>query len=379
MNNKTVKSDHDETIYVNGRFLGRPVTGVERFAGMILKQIDALAESDSRLRWTVLAPAGVAKPSFLSNLPFRNVGRLQGHVWEQIDLWRAARSGTLINFCNSGPVLHGQQLTMIHDALVYRHPEYFSKPYGMLHRRLGKLLARRSELATVSAFSRSELSEILSVPIDEIEVIPNAVDHMADVQADLSVIDNFDLASRKFFLFVGSPAPNKNLLRTILAFRTFGRADYALVIVGRAAKSFASSRLGELPANVIATGRLSDEQIQALYQHAEALIFPSLYEGFGIPPLEAMRAGCLVLAADIPPVREVCGDAAVYFNPLDPEAIAQAMRKIANDSFDGSVMKQTSRRRTEEFSWHASALRLVTRAREIARRDNSTLHISTTA
>lgn len=345
-------------IFINGRFLGRPVTGVERFAGMILKEIDAALSPTDAGRFVVLAPKGVSRPVWLQHMVFRNIGRLPGHGWEQTELWGASRAGTLVNLCNSGPVLHGRQLTVLHDALVYRHPENFSRAYGTFHRLLGRLLSRRSNLVTVSDFSRGELSTLLGVPANQIGVVPNAVDHVLGVEPDVSVLERFELNSRAFFLFVGSPANNKNLANAIRAFVALGRPDVALVMVGGAASTFARSLLGDLPKNVISTGRLTDEEIQALYRKAAALVFPSIYEGFGIPPLEAMALGCPVIAGDIPVVREVCRDAVVYFDPRNVASIIAVMREIVDGTTDIAALREKGFARIKAFSWKQSADRL---------------------
>lgn len=352
-------------IYVNGRFLGRPVTGVERFGGMILREIDALAKIDPLLQWKVLAPKSVECPSFLRHLPFANTGSTGGHLWEQWDLWRASRDGVLINFCNSGPVLQPRQVTVIHDALVYRHPEYFSMTYRALHQTLGRTLARRSRLATVSEFSRSELSEVLRVPAGEIAIVPNAVAAETAPEADISVLNRLSLVGRPFLLFIGSPAPNKNLGRAIEAFLALGRTDIAFVIVGGLARSFAATQFGALPESVIFAGRLSDAENQALFRSTAALVFPSLYEGFGIPPLEAMNAGAPVIASDIPSVREVCRDAVLYFDPLVPATITEAMRKVIDRSADFEALRSRAHDRIKAFSWRQSALAIVELVRHL--------------
>jgi glycosyltransferase involved in cell wall biosynthesis len=352
----TASIPNGRPVYINGRFLGRPVTGVERFASEIVRQIDVSADAAP---YIVLAPQGVERPAWLKHLGFRNIGRRQGHAWEQTELWWASRDGVLVNLCNSGPVLHGRQLTVLHDALVYRHPENFSKAYGSFHRLLGRLLAYRSSLATVSNFSRRELSSLLHVSADRIGVIYNAVGHVHGITPDMSVIAKFDLGSRPFFLFVGSPASNKNLANALSAFISLGRQDVALVMVGGAASTFARSMLGELPSNVISTGRLTDEQVLALYGDAKALVFPSIYEGFGIPPLEAMSVGCLVMASDIGPVREVCGDTVVYFDPHAPASIAAVMRQVIDGDLNAAALQQSGLARAQKFSWETSARHLV--------------------
>lgn len=108
-------------------------------------------------------------------------------------------------------------------------------------------------------------------------------------------------------------------------------------------------------------GRLTDGEIVALYQHALALVFPSLYEGFGIPPLEAMVHGCPVLAADIPAVREVCGDAALYFNSHDTADCTRCLQSFLDDPAMGKSLRQKGAARYEEFSWRKSAEQVLER------------------
>jgi glycosyltransferase involved in cell wall biosynthesis len=247
----------------------------------------------------------------------------------------------------------------LHDALVYRFPEGFSRSYRMLHRTLGRILARRSHLATVSNFSKSELTAVLGPKVADMAVIPNALDHFDAIVADDTVLDTYDLRGRAYLLFVGSPAPNKNLVRTLAAFRQVTRTDSRFVVVGSAAKSFSEGMGSEMPANLVRTGRLSDEHVKALYSHAAALVFPSIYEGFGIPPLEAMSVGCPVIAADIPVLREVCADAALYFDPYDPAAIAQKMNAILNGEADIDALKQAGAVRIGAFSWSKSGAELL--------------------
>ncbi|TQX85337.1 MULTISPECIES: glycosyltransferase family 1 protein [unclassified Rhizobium] len=346
-------------IYINGRFLHRPVTGVERFASELLHAVDdVLGGSPVATKWIILTPEQPDGSRGFRNIEIRQTGTRKGHLWEQLDLFRASRTGILINLCNSGPVMHSRQLTVLHDALVYRLPEGFSRSYRTLHQALGRILARRSNLATVSEFSKSELISVLGRSAAGMAVIPNAVDHFQRIEADNSVLDTLDLHNRPYLLFVGSPAPNKNLIRAINAFRQITRKDACFVIVGSAAKAFSEGLGVDMPANLIRTGRLSDEHVKALYTQAAALVFPSTYEGFGIPPLEAMSVGCTVIASDIPVMREVCGDAALYFNPFDVDAIAEKMNVVLSSEADIAPLRRAAEGRIAAFSWQKSALEL---------------------
>jgi glycosyltransferase involved in cell wall biosynthesis len=344
------------TLYINGRFLTKAITGTQRFAWEILRSLDDVLPKEVPFNEVkILAPQGTTAPTGLARISFATVGRLQGHVWEQRELFRASRHGFLLNFCNSGPVLHPHQLTVIHDALVYRMPENYSRLYGGVHRTLGHILARRSKIATVSAFSRRELAATFRLNEAEIPIFPNGHEHSLGIEAEFQVLDRLGVQERPFFLFVGSPAPNKNLARALEAFSRLQRSEIAFVIVG-AAKSnvFAPANLVLSP-NVIMPGRLSDGEIVALYRRAVALVFPSLYEGFGIPPLEAMTLGCPVVAARIPPVEDVCGDAALYFDPMDPSAIAARMRDVIDQPSVRARLKEQGNMRFGRFSWAESS------------------------
>lgn len=350
-------------IYVNGRFLGRTTSGVERFAWRVLDAVhQRLARGDlPGQRWTVLAPEGVTPTHQWPAFDFRRIGHRQGHLWEQTELARAARDGLLINLCNSGPVIGGPSLTVIHDALVYDLPQNFSARYRLVHQLLGRLLARRTRLATVSAFSRDRLAVRLKVAADRIGIIGNAADHVVvgDAATQAAIVADLGLAGAPYLLFVGSFAPNKNLPRVIEAFSAVRRADERLVLVGAPVKSFAQHGVPGVPDGVVLPGRLPDDALIALYAHARALVFPSLYEGFGIPPLEAMRLGCPVIASDIPALREVCGSAALFCNPHDAGSIGVAMRTILDDAALRARLAAAGQARAADYSWAQSADALI--------------------
>lgn len=355
----------DLPVYVNGRFLTRSVTGVERFAGELLRAVDrrlATAETDgtSTRPWSVLVPPGTDSDLRDCNIiTAKEVGRSSGHLWEQTGLAHAARGGILINPCNSGPVLAKRQLTVIHDAAVFDQPAGFSVPYRMLHRTLGYALARRSALATVSHFSRARLADVLGIDESCIDVVPNAADHIDRIAADDTILNRHGLTRGAYLLFVGSFAPNKNLPRALAAWdRARGPHD-RFVLVGAKGRSFADHGLPPDPPGVVLPGRVSDADLVALYRHARALVFPSLYEGFGIPPLEAMRFGVPALAADIPPVREVCGEAALFHDPRDIAPMEAGMRALLRDDALRERLAASARERRDLFTWDRSAEKLI--------------------
>jgi glycosyltransferase involved in cell wall biosynthesis len=346
-------------LYINGRFLTRAVTGTQRFAREIVWALDAhLVAQGADREVVLLAPPGTPKPEGLQVLQFRTCGQHQGHLWEQWDLYRAAKDGQLLSLTNSGPILHLRQTVVIHDALVYRMPMDYALPYRLFHQTLGRILARRARLVTVSTFSRAELAEIFHLEPQKIMIVYNGHEHILAQEQDDGVLDRLGIGERTFFLFVGSPALRKNLNRAIEAFKILGREDIAFVVVGAANARVFSGTLGELPANVIRAGHLADAEIIALYRHALALVFPSLYEGFGIPPLEAMALGCPALVGCIPPVEEVCGDAAVYYDAYGADVIAQSMRDAIEGRIDLAKLRARGKTRLPLFTWHDGAIKI---------------------
>lgn len=343
------------TNYINGRFLSQKASGVQRFAREIIKALDQqlAREPDNGQSWVLLAPNGTTSDLDLSTIKFETTGSRAGHVWEQIDLLRASSSGVLINLCNSGPVLHGNSFTIIHDAMVFRTGGNFSRAYRLWHKTLGYMLAKRSAIGTVSAFSRGELRKYLGVK--SAFIVPNSCEHLANVMPSPEIVGKLGLSTSPFFLFVGNLTPNKNLKLAIEAMTTLGETGVKLVIVGSLDSSVFGSAIKADAPNVHFTGHLSDEEVVALYKNAVALVFPSLYEGFGIPPLEAMLHGCPVISSDIPPVKEVCGDAALYFASGEKAGMVENLRKLLDDETLRQNLIQKGHARAALFSWDRSA------------------------
>ncbi|MGY8708878.1 glycosyltransferase family 1 protein [Bradyrhizobium sp. 18BD] len=351
-------------VFINGRFLSQPLSGVQRFAAEIVKAIDQLIDRKQlpdRLigaNWTLLAPSNAEDRLSLKHIRIAKIGQRAGHAWDQIDLAVAARSGTLISLANSGPVLHRRHHIVLHDAQVFRHPEFFSRSYGQFHRCLGRLYARTASIMTVSHFSQRELSVVLKIPVDDIAVCSNSAEHLAGIPTDDAILHRLNLVPGRYFLAIGSNKPNKNIELVTRAIKSLPR-DYPLVIVGAANERVFGRSDATVDNRVIPAGHISDASMATLYGHATALIFPSLYEGFGVPPLEAMVFGCPVIVSDIAVLREVCGDAAEYCSPTDPEHLARLMReRIEKGALsEAELARQLTQR--SRYTWISSALAMV--------------------
>lgn len=338
-----------DPIFINGRFLAQPTSGVQRYAREIVRALDRGAGAGD---YILLTPQG-ADSLDLDVVQVRTLSGPRGHLWEQTALAWAARHGRLLSLGGSGPVLHRRQTVVIHDAAVFRHPQHFRPTYASLHRLLGRTLARRARLATVSQFSRAELAQALATPAEAITLAPNGADHFAKAAPAHEVLHRLDVRGRPFFIALGNLAPNKNIAVMIRALRRLPDANVRLVLVGGRDLKVFRAALGDDP-RVILAGRLTDAEVAALLGKARALVFASFYEGFGIPPLEAFARDCQVLASDIPAVREVCGEAPRYFNANDDAALARLMRDAIDQPVDPE-RRALGQERVAAYRWEASA------------------------
>ncbi len=344
-------------MFINGRFLTQPLTGVQRYCRELVRSLDRLLQEEDGAgrRWTLLQPEGAGSSLPLRAMHTLTVGGPGGHMWEQGALAYAARDGVLLSLGNSGPVCHRRHLVVIHDAAVFRTPENYSWRYAAAHRACARLLAHTAHLATVSRFSQQELAELLNLHRATIAIVPNGVDHVLGHRPDPSILSQLGISGSKYLLCVGSLSPNKNIIRAVKAFHAVRGLRAKMVIVGGSAPNVYRRTAPELGRHVLVAERVSDEELVALYQGATALVFPSLYEGFGIPPLEAMAHGCLVLASDIEPLREVCAGAAAYFNPLDIGEMEALFARVLVGFLCRNALVEEGKRRLALYTWQSSA------------------------
>jgi glycosyltransferase involved in cell wall biosynthesis len=248
-------------------------------------------------------------------------------------------------------------VSTVHDLLPLAYPQLFpglrKQVYARLMFRLCAL--KSSAVVCVSEFTARELSKFTGCPARKIRVVPNGV---APRWFGLKRVPD---PADPFFLFVGNLKPHKNLNVLLAAFESVSsRIPHRLVVVGQSEGFITSdkdsvARSKNTP-RVTFAGAISDEQLDKLMAKASALIVPSIYEGFGLPTLEALAAGVPVVASNIPPVKEVCGDDAIYFDPKKTEELAEAL--LAVSTLPPERRDEMSRRgkaRAQEFSWERAA------------------------
>jgi glycosyltransferase involved in cell wall biosynthesis len=342
------------TLAVNGRFLGQGMTGVQRFAAEVT---GALAASGAALR--LLAPPGA--PAALGGVPVEIVGRRTGQAWEQLDLPRAAGGDLLLNLGNTAPLARGaRQVVVIHDAGVFDTPESYSLPFRSWYRALHLALPRLgARVVTVSEFSRGRLAARLRLDPARIAVMPEGGEHVLRVPADAGVLARHGLAPGGYALAVGTRAAHKNLGALRDAAALLASRGLVLAVAGAVQGGVFSGPADAEGAAVRLLGRVTDAELRALYENALGLVFPSRYEGFGIPPLEAMWCGCPVLASRAGAVPEVCGDAALWFDADGPAGPAAALARLLDEPGLGDRLRAAGRSRAALYSWDAAARRLL--------------------
>lgn len=345
-------------IYINGRFLTQRITGVQRYALEMTKALDHLISDDKTLQkheYIVIAPQNVLYDIELQNMSFVQRGVLKGHFWEQLELPVYSRDGFLMNFCNCAPLLKRNQTVTIHDAAVSAVPHAFSLAfrtwYKLMFMWLGKSL---KQILTVSEFSKKELHKYYGIPLNKIHVTYNGIDHIKKIKTDESVIIREGLKDKKYILAVSSMNPSKNFSLILDVARLMPDVNF-IIAGGSNAKVFKSAGL-DVPNNAKFIGYVSDEELMALYRHASVFVYPSLYEGFGIPPLEAMMCGCPVVVSDIEIFHEVYGNSVEYCDCKDVRLWRNVLTKLIETN---CCLENMYCKYGEQFSWQKSVYILL--------------------
>lgn len=357
---------HVPHLYINGRYLVQPQSGVQRFALETTRALLRRAHRMDHPAPSVLLPNGGIPPAGPDSPPARIVGRHAGQAWEQLDLPRAVHDAVLVNLANTAPIGLRRQIVVIHDAGVFRRPETYDRKFRLWYKILHPLLVRRgATIVTVSEFSRQEIAECLHCPAERIALVSESGDHMQRLSPDRSILARAGLAEDGYVLAVGNLAAHKNLSALGETARMLAARGLTLAIIGGLDTDVFERTRRELPQPANYVGRVSDAELAALYASARCFVFPSTYEGFGIPALEAMGLGCAVVASRIPALQEVCSEAAEFCDPLDPADIAAAVERVACDIERRSALQHAGRARAARFSWDKTAdqlIRIVERA-----------------
>jgi glycosyltransferase involved in cell wall biosynthesis len=362
-------------IAVDARPLSHPTFGIGRYTESLLNEL--IPRGDD---WYLYSdrPLLVDYTHF-SNVTIRTPARVltPGALWSQWNFVRWARQDGVDLFWSPRhhlPVflpMKMKKLLTIHDLVWLRYPRTM-KPLGwileLLLMPISLFLADR--IVAVSKFSASEVSKTFHIRASRIDTIPQAAFELTtERESDLPQ----DILKQNYFLFVGTPEPRKNLDRLLKAYKSFlekGLTNNPMVyIVGSSGwGSEISSTIKSLALNeqVLVLDKINDPALQQIYKHALALLLPSLYEGFGLPVLEAMSHGTPVITSDCSSLPEIAGEAAILVDPYDITAIAGAMESLHSDEALRKELSEKGLVQAGKFSWENSADRTMAVMKELA-------------
>jgi glycosyltransferase involved in cell wall biosynthesis len=255
-------------------------------------------------------------------------------------------------------------VTTVHDFSFQHYPECLPqerKEY--LQKHFWKNIGKSDRIITGSNYVKDEIVGRLNYADADVEVIYHGIDHECFKEYDHSLLREFAAAHNlpgKFILFVGSIEPRKNLKNALLAYNSLPQAfkrEYKFVLAGFSGwnNDEIMNSIRREKENILYLGYLSDPDLAYLFNLASLLIYPSLYEGFGLPPLEAMACGTPVIVSNSSSLPEVCKDAAYYIDPLSIESIREGIVKVISDSELRSMLRQKGLERAQLFSWDTSA------------------------
>lgn len=358
---------------VNARFLTQTVTGVQRFAINISREIKKILPET-----LFLSPPGIINQQLANELGALIVGsrncsrskRLRfaaDFIWEQFELpCYLARKNypRLLNLANLAPYVYGNNLLVVHDLAFRLYPEYFSRAFALYYNFLIPRLAHRARhIVTVSERSRNDICHHLSISPAKVSVIYNAA------QIEAVPEDSVSPYPWPYLLSVGTMEPRKNLERLIAAYQRVKSQSLRLVLVGGhqsgvfkkvkdrecCAGQFANPR----DDRIIFTGFVSDRELVNLYRHALGFCYPSLYEGFGLPPLEAQVNGCPVLVSNRASLPEVFGESALYCDPENLDDMVEKLQRLIDDAKLRKRLQTAGDLNCRRFDWRQSAEKIV--------------------
>jgi len=345
-------------IFVNSRFLTQKITGAQRFAIEISRQLKRLEPE----RFIFVAPKNIIHINLAKELRAEVIGVNTGHIWEQIDLplyLKNRRVFLLLNLLNTAPLFYKNKIITIMDLSWKHFPKAVSKKFYFWYKFLIPKIAKESKhIFTISQFSKNDIS-------NELNIKENIITNISCAFSE--DFKNIGVKRGRQILSVASLQPYKNIdgiIQAFISLKEKGRfAEYKLILVGgynenvfRKIKIF---NVIKSRSDIVLTGYIDDEKLIELYNKSSLFVLTSLFEGFGLPPLEAMACGCPVVVSNVASLPEVCGDAAYYVNPYDINDIANGIDKVLTDENLRRDLIEKGFENVKRFSWEKSAKQMI--------------------
>ena len=341
------------------------ITGIEVFAKNLLSSLIKQVPNDELILFVNSESAKIF--NFKANnvkvivKDFKKLSRMNLICYQQFGLIKdLKREGIDILYCPSvaAPIFYKRKIITIHDCAALR----FKDEAGLFSRLYLKLVFLSAKyfslgIVTISDFAKKEIIELLNIPKEKITVISEGAPFLVDIDDNILKIflAKFNLFGQKYFFYISNLRPRKNVVGLLSAWTDFSsrHPDYSLVIAGKNDNFKLNSD------RVIFLGIVSEEEKVALYKGSIALVFPSLYEGFGLPILEAQKLGIPVISSNSSSLPEVAGDGSLFFNPYDTKDICLSLEKIIDSSFNREDIISKGYKNIARFSWDKTALTLL--------------------
>ncbi|MDD7769130.1 MAG: glycosyltransferase family 1 protein [Treponema sp.] len=310
-------------IIINGRFLSQKLTGVQRYALEITKALDTLT-NQIKLPIELVVPESLNDKDLptLNNIYIKKYGSSSGIKWEQLELAKYIKKNKALglHLCNSVPVLAPKGICCVHDITYKVNPQFITTKHlafaKIWHLFQYKTAIKKSlHVTTVSEYSKQEIIREYHIKPEKITVAYNGYQHFnSSIVGDDSLNKYPKLENKKYYFSLATMAKNKNFPWIVEAARK--NPDSIFAVAGNINIQQLGNNLGEkLPDNLITLGYISDNDAKILMKHCKAFLFPSLYEGFGIPPLEAIAMGAPVICSNTTCLPEIFMDCVHYINP----------------------------------------------------------------
>ena len=366
------------TIGLNGSMLDERPTGVGVYSFNIINSLSQLYENQKSHNLTVFSPTDfwlnknlriVKLSNLLQSSKYGKIAAFCRFLWNTFYYPLVARQfDILVSPTTHGSFLSNKQIITIHDLLSLRYNNISFHQRLYFKYLLPYLISKARLIIAVSETTKKEIVQYLKCPEDKIKVIYNGYDHIRYFEGTKKTAHIYsEYFVRNYFLAIGPTYPHKNFETLIDAYGKLSptlRKKYPLVIAGGKKKYLNHLKRYvaklEIRNEVHFLGYVPIQLMPYLYREAYALVFPSLYEGFGIPLLEAMACGCPVISSNTSSMPEVCGDAAIYFDPLDTDSLATAMKFLIGNENTRQELTERGLIQSKKFSWEQSAKNLKT-------------------